>query len=203
MSERRGEYGRRIDDHQLDLSLLLYIRGATAREAAESTGLTEAQWRRRVSRLGQGWVDAKRARWLRPHGTESRYHNGGCRCSDCTRASREASYVRAGVEPTTAWSTATDKQQVDAWRRRAEYAESLDTAERHRRAWTGPELELAARDDLSIAEIAKLLGRTTHSVVNMRRKLRHEPKYRALAGSGGLAPISPPERGAVPPLGGR
>ena len=61
-------------------------------------------------------------------------------------------------------------------------AESRDQATRHGQQWTGPEMEIAARDDLPVAELARMLGRTIASVTTMRAALRTEPKYQQVAG---------------------
>jgi hypothetical protein len=47
--------------------------------------------------------------------------------------------------------------------------------------WTGPELELAARKDLSEAEVANMVGRTPNAVSKIRHKLRTDPRYRLQA----------------------
>lgn len=62
------------------------------------------------------------------------------------------------------------------------YEQTLETATRRGFVWTGPELELIARDDLSAKEVAVMLGRTYFAVKNMQRKIRDEPKYIKLAG---------------------
>lgn len=62
-------------------------------------------------------------------------------------------------------------------------AESLPRATNYGKEWTGPELEIAARDDLSARDAAQMLGRTYAAVVNQRRKLRAgDPKKSTLAG---------------------
>jgi hypothetical protein len=47
--------------------------------------------------------------------------------------------------------------------------------------WTGPELEIAARDDLSARQVALMLGRTLYAVKHMRRQLRIDPRKINLA----------------------
>lgn len=46
-----------------------------------------------------------------------------------------------------------------------------DAAHRHRQEWTGPELELVARPDLSARQVAQMLGRTLYAVRTQRHKL--------------------------------
>jgi hypothetical protein len=53
---------------------------------------------------------------------------------------------------------------------------SRGQAARHRYPWTGPELEIAARTDLTAAQVAALLGRTIVAVRHARVKLRTDPK---------------------------
>jgi hypothetical protein len=61
-------------------------------------------------------------------------------------------------------------------------SESLEHATRHGQQWTGPEMEIAARNDLPIADLARMLGRTIGSVNSMRHALHTEPKYQQVAG---------------------
>lgn len=49
---------------------------------------------------------------------------------------------------------------------------SQGSAQRHGAEWTGLDLEIAARADLSVSEIASMLGRSYYSVVTMRRAAR-------------------------------
>lgn len=60
--------------------------------------------------------------------------------------------------------------------------ETSEGARNHKKEWTGPELEIAARDDLSTREAAEKLGRTFRSVQTMRRKLKLDPRKARLAG---------------------
>ena len=54
----------------------------------------------------------------------------------------------------------------------------LEAAENHRKMWTGPELELASRDDLTIGEVAAVLHRSYDAVRHMKRKLNGYPDAR-------------------------
>lgn len=57
------------------------------------------------------------------------------------------------------------------------------TAHRKGLDWTGPELEIADRDDLTALQVARMLGRTKGAVEAARRRLRTEPREDWLAGA--------------------
>jgi len=97
-----------------------------------------------------------------PHGTKAAYSGWGCRCAECRRAGNE---YRQGI-----------------------YSETLDGASNHFKKWTGPEMEILERGDLSHREAALLLGRTVWAVQTMRRRLRAEPKVIQVVGIGGDRP---------------
>jgi hypothetical protein len=61
-------------------------------------------------------------------------------------------------------------------------AETRRQARRHYYQWTGPELEIAARQDLTAKQVALMTGRTYGAVTSMRRRLRDDPKVIWLAG---------------------
>ena len=61
-------------------------------------------------------------------------------------------------------------------------AATLDAASRNGHHWTGPELEVAARTDLTARQVATMLGRTMFAVRTQRQKLRNDPKTIRLAG---------------------
>jgi hypothetical protein len=86
------------------------------------------------------------------HGTANAYDTG-CRCLSCQRAKVAA---------------------VDAWRQPRNNA-SLDTAHRHHEKWRVPELEIVARDDLALADMAVLLGRTIEATRSARHRLKNDP----------------------------
>lgn len=67
-------------------------------------------------------------------------------------------------------------------RRDRENSELAATATHHRQQWTGPELEIAARADLTLREVAHMLGRTIAAVAYARRGLREDPRKMNLAG---------------------
>ena len=70
----------------------------------------------------------------------------------------------------------------DRRRLAAAQARTTDNARRRGYVWTGPELEIAARDDLTVAEIARMLGRTYYAVVTARHRIRRDPRADWLAG---------------------
>lgn len=68
-------------------------------------------------------------------------------------------------------------------RRRAQNA-TADRAVNSGKEWTGPELEVAARVDLTSAEAAVLLGRTVYGVMTVRHRMKFDPRVAYLAGQG-------------------
>lgn len=103
-------------------------------------------------------------RWAAPrvqgrtHGLRSTYLEG-CRCDDCTSAARPK-------------------------RRRQHHDRQRQTADAPGRGkhWTGAELEIAARADLTTLEVARMLGRTFSGVKGMRAKLLRDPRKHDSAG---------------------
>lgn len=61
-------------------------------------------------------------------------------------------------------------------------ADSQDTASRHQQPWTGPELEVVARTDLSAIQKAEMLGRTLWAVRFAIKKVNNRPREQWLAG---------------------
>lgn len=98
-----------------------------------------------------------------PHGTASGFYYWGCHCGECFKAS-----------------------QAEAARRKAIDGDlnnqTRETARRYGDQWTGPELELLARTDLTLKEKAVMLGRTWYAVRTMRTRLRVEPMLDHVAG---------------------
>lgn len=88
-----------------------------------------------------------------PHGTQTGYTHYGCRCVACTEAGL-AYYKRVSAKFT----------RVNA--------RIAMTAVNHGKEWTGPELELLVRDDLTARQVAAMLGRSPMAVGAMRRKVR-------------------------------
>lgn len=120
------------------------------------------------------------------HGT-ARAYDDGCRCGRCTTA-KTAEVNRWRREAPEKFAAA-----VDRWRLRDKRLndESRDHASRWHEQWTGPELEIAAREDLTAAQVAALIGRTIAGVRTVRQRLRDEPD--ALR-RGGLTSHSRPKR---------
>lgn len=114
------------------------------------------------------------------HGRLYAYQKG-CRCKDCKAAYSE---LRKNY-PSTANHRAPTPEQARQYleRDRAVNAEVRQTkAHRNGYQWTGPELEIASRDDLSTAEVAEMIGRTIFAVRQMRHKLKVDPRKINLAG---------------------
>jgi hypothetical protein len=63
-------------------------------------------------------------------------------------------------------------------------SESLETATRWGYPWTGPELELLARTDLTARQIATMTGRSCRAVYGKRHQLKADPKTINHAGLG-------------------
>jgi hypothetical protein len=61
-------------------------------------------------------------------------------------------------------------------------AVTIDSARHHREMWTGPQLEIAAREDLTAKQVAVMTGRTLHAVNNARSRLREDPEIISVAG---------------------
>lgn len=72
------------------------------------------------------------------------------------------------------------RKRVDRNRKQANSL-TLDTAHNHGKMWTGPELEIVARDDLSARQVAVMLGRTLYAVKHARQALKDDPRKIKLA----------------------
>lgn len=119
--------------------------------------------------------------------------NWGCLCDVCRSAKRtenrrERERVKAGLlvhNSGHGWTSSCPCAKCVKRRNLHVYqknAKSADTAHRRWQEWTGPELEIASRSDLTAAEVAKALGRTLAGVAAIRRKLRTDPRKIRLAG---------------------
>ena len=97
------------------------------------------------------------------------YTNYACRCQVCRDAYRDYALERGHPESSS-----------DAWR--DWQAKTTREASNHGKEWTGPELEIVARGDLSAHEVAAMLGRTYAAVQSIRRKLHNDPKTINFAG---------------------
>ncbi|WP_333757846.1 hypothetical protein [Streptomyces sp. ISBFB 2968] len=110
----------------------------------------------------------------------SGYTNDMCRCETCRAAFRAYRAENPGKQ----WS-ATHPEEAEAYQRRKSHdrqAETLEQASRHGQQWTGPELEIAARDDLTARQAALMIGRTFNAVHNVRKKLKADPMTITVAG---------------------
>jgi hypothetical protein len=94
------------------------------------------------------------------HGSVGRYDDG-CRCEECTRAKTDRTTRR--------------KKRVNDG--------TQDSAVNRRKPWTGPELEIATRDDLTAAEAAKMLGRSYAAVMMARHRCANDPKWGKVLGA--------------------
>lgn len=109
------------------------------------------------------------------HGGPGMWQTRGCRCEVCVEGRRE--YRRKHeFGRLSADEQASALEEIGGVRARLQ-AESAKTARRSGGRWTGPELELVARDDLTVSELAERLGRTFHAVSHVRAALR-DPKHR-------------------------
>lgn len=93
----------------------------------------------------------------------------GCRCDICRTAKAED---RSGGNA----KAQRLRQSI------TRQAQTLDQAARRGQQWTGPELELVARTDLTSREVAAMIGRTYYAVAKARERLRGDPKTIAVAG---------------------
>jgi len=75
----------------------------------------------------------------------------------------------------------TARREASARRDRVQ-ARTLEAARRRGYVWTGPELEIASRRDLSTQQVALMLGRTYWAVEMIRRQLRADPRKALVAG---------------------
>ena len=96
----------------------------------------------------------------RQHGLATTYR-AGCRCDECRAAMSER---------------CDDRRRRHGERTRAK-------ATRNGQQWTGAELEIATRDDLTAVEAAEMLGRTYQAVMNVRHLCKSDPKYIHLLGA--------------------
>lgn len=129
----------------------------TAHEVARMLGRTYAAVRARRKML-KGYDPQPDASRVKTHGRSG--YSRGCRCEICREAKKQDRAIHTG------------KLQ----------RKSLAGARRGGYQWTGPELELAARDDLTISEIAARLGRSYTAITVIRSKLKHDPKTINVAG---------------------
>lgn len=117
----------------------------------------------------------RRAPRTAQHGDPGMWQTRRCRCAVCDQARREYRRAREWDRQEDAVRAArVESMRVDRERRQQV---SLETARRSGARWTGPEMELVAREDLSATEVAQMIGRTLHAVTHARAALR-DPGHR-------------------------
>ena len=121
------------------------------------------------------------------HGDPGMWHTRRCRCDVCVEAMREYRRAEARRNPMPPERLESGLAGIKARARQAQ-AESLKSATRNGSRWTGPEMELVAREDLTVTQVAAMTGRTYNAVSNARQALRspahrdHARMMRALHG---------------------
>lgn len=133
------------------------------------------------------------------HGLATTYVNWGCRCERCSAA--HADEMKRQVE--NRWGTPPPTHGVSGYNAFGcrcdictKAAADYQTAARQRgscppfsgvnrnKEWTGPELEMAMRTDLTLRQIAEALGRSREAVSAARRRInRGEPRWTRLLGA--------------------
>jgi hypothetical protein len=144
-------------------------------------------------RLARGGFKAPRGEFS--HGTRAGYGIYGCRCERC-RAWEHDNYQEQrkahppGPESEAAHSRvwrAENPEKAAAARAKGHAAQQRknaalrDVASRHGQEWTGTDLEMASRADMTAEQVARVIGRTIRSVTSMREELRSsDPRNRML-----------------------
>src|SRR6266581_3944496 len=133
----------------------------------------------------------RREMYAAKHGTRYSYDGRGCRCDQCRKWKREqdlryrARNPEKAKEKSRRWKDAHPEEHLAMTRRNAKKLNDKlrETAERHGREWTGVELEIASRPDLTARQVATVLRRTLSAVRNMRQRLASDldPRDRMLA----------------------
>lgn len=128
------------------------------------------------------------------HGSATAFDYWQCRCEPCrdyarNRSRSQGKRVQGGSRVGRAHAFNSNcpcrncrKQALRAERVRND--ESRTAAAHHREEWTGPQLAIAARSDLTRSEAAAMLGRTLSSVTSMRKKIYSDPVKARLADQG-------------------
>lgn len=144
-----------------------YRRGCRCNDCRQAHAAYQRKWRQQ---------NRTKKRAPLSHGRNG-FANYGCKCTICVTAQREN-----GKRYTTQDQRNVDKNNRARYHRKRN-AETLDKAHRLRAQWTGPELEVVARTDLTPMQKAQILGRSVSGVETMMWKLRRqEPTPNWLAG---------------------
>lgn len=124
------------------------------------------------------------------HGRATLYSKGKCRCGPCSEAAASAARKWRADNPER------NAEQVRRWREShpeqisAYVREQNDLAGLPRKdgfIWTGAELEIiVTRTDLSLTELARLLGRTRNAVAVARHRATTDPKWIRVVGVSGM-----------------
>lgn len=127
------------------------------------------------------------------HGTNTGYTYRKCRCDLCidwqraarkrrTKSKKSESQREAQREAQRKYSEKVGRKKADEFKR-SKQVSTRQTASRHGYTWTGPELEIVARLDLTLTQAAEMLGRTYIAVSAKRHQLKEDPRVIALAGN--------------------
>lgn len=109
------------------------------------------------------------------HGDPAMWQTYRCRCDVCDTARRQ--YRREREYERLSASERCKALDSLAGTRAKLQARTAATARRRGARWTGPEMELVAREDLTVTEVAQQTGRTFHAVSHARSALR-DPGHR-------------------------
>jgi hypothetical protein len=165
-----------------------------------------------AERLAKGEFRAPPGSGRFKHGTNYGYHIARCRCDACRAWQHDyfqkwypgSDAQKRSGEYSRQWREANPEKRDAAYTRnkkrlQAQNDKSRETAARHNQWWTGTELEIASREDLTAAQVAAMLGRTLRSVSEARARMRDDPRLRMLR-DGEPLPTStaPPRRVRVP-----
>jgi hypothetical protein len=108
-------------------------------------------------------------------------------CKECARQSarrwRKANPDKVREVSRRYYAAHPEKAREKVRRKRTrDYDVTRDSARHHREMWTGPQLEIAAREDLTAKQVAAMTGRTLGAVYSARHRLREDPRIIWLAG---------------------
>lgn len=165
----------------------LWDEGLSQAAIRDRTGATEKRIKKVLQDAGRVWEPRRAVPQQAEHGQPGRWA-AGCRCEVCVegkRAYKAAEYRRRketaqhllevlphpSPKTVTAGCRCEKCARVMADQIAARQARTKEHAEAHGEQWTPEEVFTAARDDLPLEDIAKLLGRTYAAVSNVRAAL--------------------------------